>query len=133
MSETRYRLVFLALGLALIGVIVFAVIFGPDASDPGLPAAIERVAPEDGATVLRQTDLVIDMAVGYEIELFIDGRQIPETEIDTVEATGVRTWVTGPGKTFDEWTPGLLAILVRYDRVAGGVDIGELRWVFRAQ
>lgn len=133
MTETRYRMAFLTLGIALIGVIVFAVVLSPDAAEFELPPAIEAIAPADGATVLRQTDLVIDMAIGYEIEVFVDGRLIPPDEITFVEGTAVRTWVPTAGESGNEWAPGLHSVLVRYDRVSGGVDIGELRWVFTAQ
>jgi len=126
-------MLYLLLGLALIGVVVFAVVLGPDTQQAALPDAVEAISPADSSTVLRQTDLVVDMSVGYEIALFVDGRAIPDSEITFVEGTGVRTWIPGPGKTFEEWTPGLHSVLVTYDRIAGGVDIGELRWVFRVQ
>lgn len=133
MNDTRYRLAFLGLGLALIAVIVFTVVLFPDADEVRLPTAVEAVAPGDGDTVLRQTDLVIDMALGYEIEVYIDQVLVPLEEFATIEATGTYTWVPGPGKTFEEWSPGLHRVLIRYERTAGGVDFGELRWVFRVQ
>ena len=132
-SDLRYRITYLVLGLALIAVVGFAVVFSPDAPPPSLPEAIEEIAPGDGDTVLRQTDLTIDMAIGYEIEVFIDSRLVPESEFTVVEPTGVRTWVPGPGKLLEAWEPGLHSVLVRYERVVGGVDLGEFRWVFRVQ
>jgi hypothetical protein len=132
-NETRYRIAFLGLGIALIAVIVVTVLLLPDAEVVELPDAVESVAPGDGDTVLRQTDLVIDMALGYEIEVYIDQALVPLEEFTTVEATGTYTWIPGPGKTFDAWTPGLHSVLIRYERIAGGVDFGELRWVFRVQ
>ena len=119
--------------MALIAVVVFAVVLSPDAPAPGLPAAIEAIAPRDGDTVLRQTDLTIDMAIGYEIEVFIDSQLVPASEFTFVEPTAVWTWAPGPGQRFDDWQPGLHSVVVRYERVVGGVDIGEYRWVFRVQ
>ncbi len=133
MSDLRYRLIYLGLGMALIAVVVFAVVLSPDAPLPELPEAIEEIAPGDGDTVLRQTDLTIDMAIGYEIEVFIDSVFIPPSEFTYVEPTATWTWVPGPGKSFAAWDPGLHSVLIRYERVVGGVDFGEYRWVFRVQ
>ena len=133
MSDLRYRLIYLALGVALIAVVVFAVVLSPDAPLPELPDAIEAIVPADGDTVLRQTDLTIDMAIGYEIEVFIDGLPVPESDFTYVEPTAVWTWAPGPGQRFEEWEPGLHTVVVRYERVVGGVDFGEYRWVFRVQ
>ena len=132
-SDLRYRLIYLGLGVALIAVVVFAVVLSPDAPLPELPEAVEAITPADGDTVLRQTDLTIDMAIGYEIEVFIDSVLVPASEFSYVEPTAVWTWVPGPGKRFEAWEPGLHSVLVRYERVVGGVDIGEHRWVFRVQ
>ena len=126
-------MIYLGLGLALIIVVVFAVVLSPDAPLAELPEAIEEIAPGDGDTVLRQTDLTIDMAIGYEIEVFIDSLPVPESEFSYVEPTGLWTWVPGPGKLYEAWEPGLHSVLVRYERVVGGVDFGEFRWVFRVQ
>jgi hypothetical protein len=132
-SDTGYRIIFLMLGLALIAVVAFFLLLSPQPDEAELPAAIEMVAPADGDTVLRQTDLVVNMAVGYEIEVFIDGVPVPPSEIETVEATGRRTWAPGPGKVFAEWSPGTHTVVVVYERVAQGVDFGEYRWTFRVQ
>ena len=133
MSDLRYRLIYLGLGVALIAVVVFAVVLSPDAPPAELPEAIEAVAPGDGDMVLRQTDLTIDMAIGYEIEVFIDGRPVPASEFTYIEPTAVWTWIPGPGQQFEDWEPGRHSVLIQYERVVGGVDIGEYRWVFRVQ
>ena len=83
--------------------------------------------------MLRQTQLVIDLGVGYDIDLVIDGVAIQDAELDVVEETGRFTWTPGPGKAFEEWTPGLHVIEVTWDRTIGLPDPGSLRWSFRVQ
>ena len=78
-------------------------------------------------------EVTIDMAIGYEIEVFIDSLPVPESEFTYVEPTAVWTWAPGPGQLFEDWEPGLHSVVVRYERVVGGVDFGEYRWVFRVQ
>jgi hypothetical protein len=133
-TDNRYRMAFLLLGLALAAVIAATVLLAPSGRLTDLPEAVEAVAPADGSTVQRQTDLVVDMQVGYTVQLWIDGLAIPQDEIAAVEPTGVHTWTPGPGQSFEEWTPGLHGVLVRYEGASGATpDLGEVRWVFTVQ
>ena len=132
-SATRYRVLFLLLGMALALVVVFAVVLAPGGNGFELPPAIESVSPGNGETVLRQIDLTIDMQVGYTIDVFVDGVHIPSDEIRFSEATGRHTWVPGPTKTFPEWASGLHSVQVSYIRLGGRADAGDVRWTFRVQ
>ena len=133
MSPTRYRIFFLLLGVALALIVIFAVVFAPGGDEFRLPEAVESISPENDDTVLRQIDLTIDMAVGYEIELFVDGVPIPDDEITVTKATGRHVWRPGPAAVFPEWSYGLHSVHIIYERIAGGVDIGSVSWVFRVQ
>ncbi len=133
MSSTRYRVMFLGLGIAFALVIVFAVVWAPAGREIRLPMAVESISPADGATVQRQIGLQIDMQVGYEIELFIDSVRIPDDEIGFTAATGRYVWEPGPASTFSEWSPGTHSVSINYERTSGRVDVGALRWVFRVQ
>lgn len=133
-SPTRYRVIFLLLGVALALVVVFAVVGTPAGREFELPPAVEDISPGNDETVLRQIDLRIDMQVGYTIELFIDGVRIPEREIRSIEATGVYIWEPGPSRAFAEWAPGAHSVGIIYERTgADRVDVGSLSWVFRVQ
>lgn len=133
MQPTRYRVMFLGLGVALILVVVFAVVFAPGGGEFELPRAVESISPGNGATVQRQIGLTIDMEVGYEIELFVDGVAIPRAEIGYSVQTGRYTWSPGVDKTFPEWSPGTHSIGITYQRLSGEIDAGQLSWVFRVQ
>jgi len=132
-SPTRYRIMFLLLGVAFALVVMFAVVWAPGGREFRLPTAVESISPANGDTVLHQIDLRIDMQIGYTIELFIDGVAVPVDEISFTEATGLYVWMPGPGMTFDEWALGTHSVGITYERVSGGVDVGQLSWAFRAQ
>lgn len=133
MSPTRYRIAFLLLGIALALIVIFAVVFAPGGGEFELPAAVESISPGNDETVLRQIDLTIDMAVGYDIELFVDGVRIPESEIAFTEATGVHVWHPGPPSAPTEWSAGFHSVHINYERISGRVDVGSVSWVFRVQ
>jgi hypothetical protein len=132
-SNTGYRIVFTLLGLGLGLVVVFFVLFAPDGGTVDRPPVIERLAPGEDATVLRQTALEIDMAAGYRIEVYVDGIRIPDPELDVVEPTASYVWIPGPTKTFAEWTPGVHTVRITWERTTGLADVGEYRWSFRVQ
>ena len=132
-TPTRYRMMFLLLGVALVLVVMFAVVFAPGGGEFTLPEAIDNIEPGNNETVQRQIDLVVDMAVGYRIELFIDGVRIPDDEIAVTPATGRHVWRPGVSSTFGEWTSGLHSVLVNYESISGTIDVGSVGWVFRVQ
>lgn len=133
MSRTRYRIVLTLLGVLFAAVVIGAVILAPSGDAPRLPAAVESFSPGDGDIVLRQTRIELDLAVGYDIDLVVDGVPIPDSELKVVPETGRFEWAPGPGKTFEEWAPGFHAIEVTWDRSSGLPDPGSLRWSFRVQ
>ncbi|NIS30635.1 MAG: hypothetical protein GWN07_10125, partial [Actinobacteria bacterium] len=95
-------------------------------------APIQGLFPLPGDTVVRQTAIEIDLPVGYELDLFVDGIRIPAAEIGVTEATGVRIWQPGPFSLFAAWTPGDHSVEISWERIGGGaVDRGEFRWTFR--
>lgn len=133
MTRTRYRIVLTLLGIALVLIVVFAVVLAPEGRAPRLPTAVELYAPEDGATVLRQTQVVVDLEPGYDLDLVIDGTAIPDREIDVTEETGRFVFVPGPGKIIETWAPGFHAVEAEWDRINGLPDPNSLRWSFRVQ
>ena len=124
---------FSLLGLALASVIIGAIFLAPAGTMTELPDPVEEIAPADGATVLRQTQLTINLKVGYSLELTIDGIRIPNNELTFTEATGQYRWRPSIEQTVKEWTTGLHSVLIRWDRLTGLPDPGELSWSFRIQ
>jgi hypothetical protein len=133
MGPNRYRIIYTMLGLALAAIVIGAVVLAPSGRETPIPAPIESFFPQPGDIVQRPLTLEIDMKVGYRIDVFVDDVLIPSSEIEFTEATGNHLWRPGPGRVFEEWTPGVHTILVTYDTVTGPPDPGRLRWAFRVQ
>ena len=129
----RYRLTFTLLGLALAAVVLGAIILAPSGRPTAVPEVLESYSPEDQSTVLRQTQVQIDLPVDYEIVLVVDGVTIPNAEIDRVPETGRFTWRPDETTIIPAWTPGIHTVWVRWDRVTGLPDPGEWTWIFRVQ
>jgi hypothetical protein len=78
----------IALGVALIALGFASAITGEEARQ--FPDAIERMSPADGDRVLRQAQIVVDFADGYEAALVIDGMEIPVTRLDELTTSGAQ-------------------------------------------
>ena len=87
----RSRL-FVSMGIALgIVLIVFGFASGITGDDARtFPAAIERMSPADGDRVLRQAQIIVDFATGYEASLNIDGIELPVTRLDELSSSGAQ-------------------------------------------
>lgn len=125
-----YRFIYIGLGLIAIAVIALGFAF----SDPGdpivLPPPIEAIYPAPGDQVPLQTEVQVDMQVGYSADIYVDGWLMQDTNF--VEGTGVYRWAPSPSNpTLNEWTPGEHTIRIVYDTVNGLPDPGEFEWTFR--
>jgi len=130
--SSKYRFVFVGLGLALIAVVGLGIVFGtPDRPGAERPPQVEAVSPEPGQTVVRQTRIEVDMAGGYAMDLFVDGFRIPAEELFFVEGTGVYSWQAGADRVINELTPGQHKVLIRWQTLSGLPDVGEYSWTFR--
>ena len=71
----------IAVGLVLIGWAVVRGVTGDDVSE--LPDAIEQIAPvPDAVQVLAQSQVIVDLAEGYEGRLPIDGVEFPTMRLE---------------------------------------------------
>ncbi len=125
-----YRYIYIGLGLVAVAAIALGFAF----SDPGepivLPAPIEAIYPAPGDQVPLQTEIQVDMEVGYSADIYVDGWLMQDTNF--VEGTGVYRWAPSPSNpTLNEWTPGEHTIRIVYDTVNGLPDPGEFEWTFR--
>ena len=131
-TKRRYRLIYAGLTIALVAVAVVAVFFGsPEGDDIGLPEQIEAISPVPQETVLRQARIEVDMQIGYDIEIWVDGFRLPAEEIQLIEGTGVFSWGPGIDRVFLEWGRGEHTVEVRWMSVTGLPDEGGYTWTFR--
>ena len=133
MKDTTYRLVYAGLGLALVAVVALTVVFNPSGTESPLPEPVERVFPLPNDSVVRQTAVEIDMAVGYDIVLYVDGFRVSPAEIAIQAGTNLHSWQPAPGRFLERWEPGPHEIRVEWDRATGLPDPGSHTWTFRVR
>ena len=125
-----YRLIYIGLGLIAIAAVAFGLAFSPEGNEVALHGPLEAVSPQPGDMVPPQAILEIDLEVGYEAQIFVDGWPIDDARF--VAATGVYTWSPSPtNPTISEWTPGEHKVRVIWDTYTGLPDRGGFSWEFR--
>jgi len=115
-----------------VGGIVFA-FSGPSGDDvQKKPAGVESVFPEGGDLELRQVSVVADLAPGYTGYLGIDGNEVPEDDIQIVDALNTVTLKPQPGSDFATFQPGNHCATVYYRRIGEPRETSSsYRWCFR--
>jgi hypothetical protein len=86
-----------ALGLTIIVYSFSKVQTGGDAQ--GLPDGIEAISPESGDQVQRQSEVVVNLAPGYDGILFLQGSEIPADQVSFDLGTNVLNFPCTPGAT----------------------------------
>lgn len=125
-----YRFIYLGLGLVLVAAVAFGFALSDSGEPVVLPGPIEGVYPLPGDQVPPQSEIQVDLEVGYSADIYIDGWLVADATF--VEGTGVYRWSPSPSNpTINEWTPGEHTVRVVYDTVNGLPDPGEFEWTFR--
>jgi hypothetical protein len=83
-------------------------------SRPELPATIEAISPERGELTGLVDDVEVDLQDQYTGVLEIDGREIPEDQLDRIEQLGVIAFRPGPGKELTRFNTGDNTVVVLY-------------------
>lgn len=115
---------------------LFAVAVLVDRSNPGsasLPTAIQAIAPEAGSNVLSQTDVLVDLAVGYTAEIDINGFTIPESQLFRVTGLNSLSYEPRPGKVVPSLRADQNCVTVNYWLIAQGPESSQTyTWCFDA-
>ena len=99
--------------------------------------AVVRVFPQPDAVALRQDAIGVELAFGYRASLQIDGRPIPDDQLDTVEGINRVSFTPGEGKEIEQLEAGRHCATVRYFAAtsatpgAGEDDAQPFTWCFR--
>ncbi|MDQ2649385.1 MAG: hypothetical protein M3Z03_07515 [Actinomycetota bacterium] len=138
-SSTRYKIgVAVALAAAAGAFYLAASRTETDRDDPvevtSRPDVVERLIPFSGASILRQQELGVDLAPGYEGTLFINGIEIPADEQRRVPEQNAVYFTPGEGKTVEELQAGPNCVVaVAWKSSTGrGVADEPFRWCFDA-
>jgi len=138
----------LAVGLALV---IGGFLAAQGSSDPARldNPAIEQRYPDDGALVLRQSEVGVDMADGFTGELSIDGVALPTERVEAIAGPvavavppilvarfdpSVNTLLFQPqeGAPIEEFEAGEHTIVLTYwPEVEGRQAAKQLSWTFR--
>jgi hypothetical protein len=115
-----------------VGLLVFA-FSGPSGdSGPAKPEAIQSVFPVPGNLELRQVFITADLAPGYTGYLAIDGAEVPEDDVQFVDALNTLTLKPGPGSDFEQLEPGSHCATVFYRQIGQPrTNSASYRWCFR--
>lgn len=106
---------------------------GPTSDDnPSRPAAVESVSPEGGNLDLRQVTIAADLAPGYTGYLTIDGVEVPEDDLQRVDALNSVTLRPQPDSDYRELEPGSHCAGVVYWRIGRPRTEAQTHsWCFR--
>ncbi len=139
---------------ALLVLAVFILVKGTQRAETSLDVidrnpVIVNQSPLPGSIVLYQTELGVELAVGYDGRLVVNGIDVPEDELqgavdpstltpEELARYGVRPngrnrlfFNPGPGKAIDELPQGVNSVTVYYHRDRQpDVDTGSVTWTF---
>lgn len=135
-SSWRYR-AGVAAALAAAGLALFLGVRATDTDDPsptvgGRPDVVERVVPRQGAEALRQVEVGVDLAAGYEGGLILNGTAIPTDELRLVPEQNQVWFAPGPGRTFETLPTGQNCVTAVVFKSEDGPGPGNLsfQWCF---
>ena len=125
-----YRLIYIGLGLVGVAAVALGFLHSAEGEEVVLPEALESVSPSPGSLVPPQASIEVDLEVGYEATIFVDG--FPVNNATFVDATGVYRWAPTPtDPVVTEWSPGEHTVRVVWDTYTGLPDPGSFEWTFR--
>jgi hypothetical protein len=134
LTLVKYRMLYLGLGSLLVAIVTLGIAFAPEGEQTVLPDPLEAVFPIPNNSVIRQTSVEVDLAVGYEATVYVDDFAIPPNEMAFSEGTNVYRWSPSPvSAVMSEWEPGEHTIRVEWVRITGAPLSGEFEWTFRVQ
>jgi hypothetical protein len=135
-SSLRYRLgvaVALAMAFGALYAGIRATQTGEDTTAAGgRQDVVEQLIPRDGAEVLQQAEIGIDLTRGYEGALQINGVEIPVEELRVVPEQSQVFFAPGPDRVFESLPSGTTcATAVVWQQANGrGVDDLTFTWCF---
>jgi hypothetical protein len=140
LSDVQFRLVITATVI-----VAFAVLYlGVRATDTGdadpvtvsgRPDVVEHLVPSEGDEVIRQAELGIDLAPGFEGALLVNGVEIPTEELRLVPEQNQVFFTPGDGKVVDRLDAGpncVTAVVWRSSMGRGTANDQSFTWCFDA-
>ena len=140
LSETQFRLLIAAMvTLALLALYAGVRATDTGGDDPvtisGRPDVVERLIPGEGDEVIRQAELGIDLAPGYEASLTVNGVEIPTEQLRLVPEQNQVFFTPAEGKVVEQLHAGpncATAVVWRSAAGPGTADDKSFTWCFEA-
>src|SRR5918995_4827094 len=138
LSDGHFRLLIVAMVVAAC-VALYAGVRATDTgeTDPitvsGRPDVVERLVPGAGDEVIRQAELGIDLAPGYEGALLLNGLEIPTEELRLVPEQNQVFFTPAEGKVVARLNAGpncAEAIVWKASAGRGTADDQQFTWCF---
>jgi hypothetical protein len=136
-SDKRFKLL-VGLGLLVAAGAMLAAVLATDTDEDTPPTAsgkrtvVEHLKPLNGAEVLRQAELGVDLAPGYEGTLVVNDVEIPANQLRTVPEQHQVFFTPGEGKVIEELPAGRTCVVAVAWRsaVGRGVEDERTTWCF---
>jgi hypothetical protein len=97
-----------------------------------LPPEVEQVVPKPGDLVLRQSSVGIDLKSGYTGVLIIDGKEIPEDQLQIDQAQATIFFTARQGAEIESFAPGQHSVTAVYWKVTESRDQAtSFTWSFK--
>lgn len=128
------------IALLLVGVVVGIyvtgrlAVTGTSSTSDALPESVERLIPASGAQALRQSQVGIDVADGYDATLQINGVTIATAEDGLIkDGTGLVQFQPGPDQPIETLNQGQNCITAFvWDQLDGEATAEPVAWCFNA-
>jgi hypothetical protein len=130
--RTRLRIIYTVLLAVAAVLFVAAFLIHPEPTKPPRPKAVLAVYPAEGDRDIRQTTVFAELDPAFKGSLTIDGRLIPDDQVDTIQTGGNRiSFTPGPGKEFTALRPGNNCAAVRFYPISEGeTAVSSYSWCF---
>lgn len=136
-SSWRYRILVVVAMAVAVGALVLGLQATNTDGEPtvlvnGRPGVVEHVYPRNGAEVLRQVEIGIDLAGGYEGALALNGTPIPTDELRLVPEQNQVFFAPGEGRTFRTLPSGTSCVTATVWKSSEGRSANDLtyQWCF---
>mgnify|MGYP003403633363 CR=1 FL=1 len=134
--STRFKVIAVLVLTLAISLFVLAFLSLGDSEDPVLSAddaqVVEALIPRRNSQVLQQSNVGIDLVVGWSGTLVINGVEVPEDELATTPEIGLIEFTPGEGKAVEQFQAGqncVTAIIWPLSQGRGPAD-RRIPWCF---
>ncbi len=134
-KRNTIAVVLIAVAIAGLVVTVRLAVTGESNTSAALPDSVDRLIPESGDEVLAQADVGIDLAVGYDAYLILNGTEIRSADDGLVKdlGLGLVSFQPGPGKKVETLNPEKNCVIAMVWPQTEGEDSAEpVSWCFNA-